>query len=60
MINQNAYINSNLNYIELQLKHIHLLSEIISSWLDHWCVICLTNKYLNFTQFQPQAYGLVK
>jgi hypothetical protein len=31
MIYQNVYKNSNLDYIELQLKHIHLLLEIMLS-----------------------------
>jgi hypothetical protein len=43
MINQNAYTNLNLDYIELQLKHIHLFLETISSWLDHFVImiVCL-------------------
>jgi hypothetical protein len=41
MINQTAYQDSNLDYIELQLKHIHLLSETVSSWLDHFVIICV-------------------
>jgi hypothetical protein len=39
MINQNAYKNSNLDYIELQLKYIHLLSETMSSWLNHFVIM---------------------
>jgi hypothetical protein len=39
MINQNAYINLNLDYIELQLKHNNLLLETMSSWLDHFVIM---------------------